>query len=166
MEEDMATRGGKATQEDPGRALPRTKSTSGKKSEVEKADASGTKGAVAKKSNGVGKSAALEAGKVPSQVAVPNRGTGAGRKAAGCARSAAQPAERVQKPAAVRMSKVEESVAVRPDAAVPSPEQKRRMIEVAAYLRAERSGFGTTDPEQDWIEAEREVERVLATRQF
>lgn len=39
------------------------------------------------------------------------------------------------------------------------------MIELAAYLRAERAGFGNTNPLQDWIEAEREVEASLAARQ-
>ena len=36
-----------------------------------------------------------------------------------------------------------------------------RMIAEAAYLRAERRGFSGGDPEQDWVEAEREVDEAL-----
>jgi len=38
-----------------------------------------------------------------------------------------------------------------------SLEERRRRIEVAAYLIAEREGF-STDPAHNWIAAEREVE--------
>ncbi|MBI2961531.1 MAG: DUF2934 domain-containing protein [Betaproteobacteria bacterium] len=42
------------------------------------------------------------------------------------------------------------------------PEDRRHMIEVAAYFRAERRGFAAGTPEQDWLEAEAEVDRMLA----
>ena len=43
-----------------------------------------------------------------------------------------------------------------------SPDERRHMIELAAYLRAERRGFAGGTPEQDWFEAEAEVDRMLA----
>ncbi len=42
-----------------------------------------------------------------------------------------------------------------------SPEQRTAMIQMAAYLRAERRGFQGGDPAQDWLEAEREVDAIL-----
>lgn len=49
----------------------------------------------------------------------------------------------------------------RPPAGAVSPEERERMIREAAYFRAEGRGFAGGDPEQDWIEAEREVDRNL-----
>lgn len=40
-------------------------------------------------------------------------------------------------------------------------EQREDMIKQAAYRRAERRGFAGGDPQQDWREAEAEVERAL-----
>jgi Protein of unknown function (DUF2934) len=37
-------------------------------------------------------------------------------------------------------------------------EQRHRMIETAAYFRAEKRGFAGGDPVTDWIEAEREID--------
>ncbi len=45
--------------------------------------------------------------------------------------------------------------------AVLTDDQRRRMIAEAAYYRAERRGFIGGSPEQDWIEAEAEIDRVL-----
>lgn len=42
-----------------------------------------------------------------------------------------------------------------------SPEERRRRIALAAYQRAERLGFGNTDPVEDWLAAEREVDAML-----
>ncbi len=36
--------------------------------------------------------------------------------------------------------------------------KRRRMIETAAYYRAEKRGFSDGDPLKDWLEAEREIE--------
>ena len=45
---------------------------------------------------------------------------------------------------------------------VMTPDQEREvMIEVAAYLRAEKRGFEGGDPMQDWLDAEREVDAML-----
>ena len=43
-----------------------------------------------------------------------------------------------------------------------SKDERRNMIERAAYLRAERRGFAGGTPEQDWLEAESEIDRMLA----
>jgi Protein of unknown function (DUF2934) len=37
-------------------------------------------------------------------------------------------------------------------------EERHRMICDAAYFRAERRGFANGDPQQDWLEAEQEIE--------
>ncbi|MDH5691794.1 MAG: DUF2934 domain-containing protein [Gammaproteobacteria bacterium] len=41
-------------------------------------------------------------------------------------------------------------------------ETRESMIRVAAYLKAEQRGFVNGSPEQDWLEAEREVDKNLA----
>jgi DUF2934 family protein len=41
------------------------------------------------------------------------------------------------------------------------PELRRRMIETAAYFRAERRGFHGGSEMTDWVEAEAEVDRLL-----
>jgi hypothetical protein len=43
-----------------------------------------------------------------------------------------------------------------------SNEERRRLIALAAYQRAERLGLGRTNPVEDWLVAEREVDSVLA----
>jgi len=40
-------------------------------------------------------------------------------------------------------------------------EQKRRMIAEAAYFRAEKRGFADSDPVQDWLAAEAEIDEFL-----
>jgi hypothetical protein len=42
-----------------------------------------------------------------------------------------------------------------------SSEQRRKMIEEAAYFRAQQRGFAG-DPMRDWLEAEVEVDRQLS----
>lgn len=42
-----------------------------------------------------------------------------------------------------------------------SAEERRRMIQEAAYLRAERRGFRGGSAEQDWFQAEAEVDYLL-----
>ena len=44
------------------------------------------------------------------------------------------------------------------DGLCPSPEERRHMIETAAYYRAEQRGFFDGDPVKDWLEAEKEIE--------
>jgi len=43
----------------------------------------------------------------------------------------------------------------------PSAAERREMISVAAYYRAERRGFAPGGAEQDWLEAEAEIDRLL-----
>jgi hypothetical protein len=53
-------------------------------------------------------------------------------------------------------------------ASVPAAESatdlRRQMIAEAAYLRAEQRGFGSGDPLEDWLAAEREVDTQLTKR--
>lgn len=42
-----------------------------------------------------------------------------------------------------------------------NPEERYRMIAVAAYYRAEKRGFIGGDPSQDWVEAEAEVNQLI-----
>ena len=42
-----------------------------------------------------------------------------------------------------------------------SPEDRTRMIAEAAYILAEQRGFQGGSPEQDWLEAEAQVERMI-----
>lgn len=44
-----------------------------------------------------------------------------------------------------------------------SPEERRRLIQLAAYYRAERIGFGKTDPIENWLVAEREIDALVST---
>ena len=51
-------------------------------------------------------------------------------------------------------------------AATPTPvsdEQKVRYVEVAAFYIAERRGFATGNPTDDWLAAEAEVDRLIST---
>ena len=45
-----------------------------------------------------------------------------------------------------------------------SPEEKAAMIAHAAYLRAERRQFAPGNDQEDWFEAEREIEALLSQR--
>lgn len=47
-------------------------------------------------------------------------------------------------------------------ASPPSPEQRHRMIEQAAYYRAQRRNFSPGGALGDWLEAEAEIDRMLA----
>jgi len=42
-----------------------------------------------------------------------------------------------------------------------TPEQRRRMIEEAAYFIAEHRGFSQGDCDDDWIRAESEIDQML-----
>ena len=43
-----------------------------------------------------------------------------------------------------------------------TPDQRKHMIEEAAYYRAESRGFRNGDPLQDWLEAEAAIERMMS----
>lgn len=40
-------------------------------------------------------------------------------------------------------------------------DERRRLIALAAYYRAERKGFGKTNPVEDWLLAESEVDAMI-----
>jgi hypothetical protein len=44
-----------------------------------------------------------------------------------------------------------------------TPEQRRQLISTRAYQRAERRGFSGGSPEQDWLEAEAELDAAMAS---
>jgi hypothetical protein len=46
--------------------------------------------------------------------------------------------------------------------AVISDQERRHLIEVAAYYIAERGGFANGSPHDHWIEAEREIDAMIA----
>lgn len=56
------------------------------------------------------------------------------------------------------------AAATQPDTVNPviDPEIRYRYIQVAAYYIAERRGFAEGSAEQDWAQAEREIDRLLA----
>ncbi len=43
-----------------------------------------------------------------------------------------------------------------------SSDERRRLISLAAYYRAQRTGFGKTNPIEDWLLAEREIDAMIA----
>lgn len=50
-----------------------------------------------------------------------------------------------------------------PSAAMePSHEERHEMVRVAAYYRAERRGFAPGGAERDWLEAEADIDRLIA----
>lgn len=46
----------------------------------------------------------------------------------------------------------------------PTPEQRHEMIAVAAYYLAERRGFAPGHADDDWFEAERVIDALIASR--
>jgi hypothetical protein len=42
-----------------------------------------------------------------------------------------------------------------------TPEERKRLISMAAYYRAQRAGFGKTNPVEDWLLAEREIDAMI-----
>jgi len=44
-----------------------------------------------------------------------------------------------------------------------SNDERRRLIAMAAYYRAQRAGFGKTNPIEDWLVAEREVDAMMTS---
>jgi hypothetical protein len=50
-------------------------------------------------------------------------------------------------------------------AATVSSDERRAMIALAAYVRAERRGFTAGGEAQDWLAAEKEIDALLSGRQ-
>lgn len=74
------------------------------------------------------------------------------------ARSASASAQAPTRPAAPP-----KAAAQAPAAAVITPEQRAHYIEVAAFYIAERRGFAPGDPMADWLAAQAEIDRAIAT---
>ena len=70
----------------------------------------------------------------------------------------AKPATRVVAQARPAQPSSSEALASRGERQPVPPEQRARAIAEAAYYRAERRGFEPGLEEQDWLEAEREVD--------
>lgn len=77
------------------------------------------------------------------------------------------------KPEPAAKARAAPKVALKPVAAKPArsrakkpatvaAEQRRNYVEVAAYHIAERRGFAPGDPLQDWVQAEAEIDRLIA----
>ncbi len=80
------------------------------------------------------------------------------KKPAAAAKPAAKPA---RKSAAKAAAAATVPIEVKHSAAAPSPEQRRYYVEVAAYYIAERRGFHGGSELSDWVQAEREIDRLL-----
>jgi pyruvate/2-oxoglutarate dehydrogenase complex dihydrolipoamide acyltransferase (E2) component len=65
--------------------------------------------------------------------------------------------------------KTAEDTALKPSTA-PAPtitaEQRNHYVSVAAFYIAERRGFTLGDPGLDWLEAEAEIDRLIASGHF
>jgi hypothetical protein len=94
------------------------------------------------------KVAAATKTKAPARKAQPAKTVTAAKKPA----VKVSEAKAAPKPAAPRAKKAK---------SVPA-EQRRNYIEMAAYYIAERRGFAPGDPLEDWVQAEAEIDRLLA----
>lgn len=70
-----------------------------------------------------------------------------------------KPAAKAVKPKAETTAKPARSRARKP---MIGQDQRRNYVEVAAYYIAARRDFAPGDPFQDWVEAEAEIDRLLA----
>ena len=99
------------------------------------------------------KVAAATKTKAPARKAQPATAVTAAKKpAVKVSEAKAAPKKAPAKPAAPRAKKAR---------SVPA-EQRRNYIEMAAYYIAERRGFAPGDPLEDWVQAEAEIDRLLA----
>ena len=46
------------------------------------------------------------------------------------------------------------------------PDQRHQLIELAAYYISERRGFGAASSDEDWLQAEQEVDAMIAAGQY
>ena len=80
---------------------------------------------------------------------------------AAAAAASAAPAPQKRAPVAAAPKKKAVAAAKPAPAKTISPEERFKMIEQAAYFRAEKHGF-QVDPQANWIAAEKEVDAILA----
>ena len=66
-----------------------------------------------------------------------------------------------KKPGKSRASKATAQTVAAPGESSVTPEQRYRMVAEAAYHHAERRGFVGGDPLNDWLLAEKEVDKLL-----
>ena len=95
--------------------------------------------------------------KAAAKTAAPKKAVAAANKSAPEKVSAAAAVEK--KAAAPKTSKARKATG---KPTVVAPEQRRQLVQVAAYFIAERRGFESGREIEDWFEAEAEVERMLA----
>lgn len=82
--------------------------------------------------------------------------------ASAVAAAAAAPVTQKRAPAAPKKKAVvAKPVSAKPAIKTVSPEERFKMIEQAAYFRAEKHGF-QVDPQANWVAAEKEVDAILA----
>ena len=79
----------------------------------------------------------------------------------------AAPKKRVTKAKAPRVKRAatRTTSAKRAPSLAVSPEERWRMVAVAAYHKAEKRGFAAGGALDDWLDAEREVEALLGAYQ-
>lgn len=85
----------------------------------------------------------------------------AAKPAAAPAKKTATAAKPARKTTAKAAANATVPIEVRHSAVALSPEQRRYYVEVAAYYIAERRGFHGGSELSDWLEAEREIDRLL-----
>ena len=90
-----------------------------------------------------------------------NAGAHAGLDAAGSAGSA--PATKTRKRRAA--AKPDQAVITATSTPTVTQDQRRGMIALSAYLRAERRGFSPEGQAEDWLAAEKEVDALLNSGQ-
>ena len=73
---------------------------------------------------------------------------------------AAKPTKAPAKPRATRSSKSAASAVS--NAIQLTPEERHRVVAEAAYVIAERRGFAGGSPIEDWLQAEADIDRMLA----
>lgn len=103
--------------------------------------------------------------KKPAKTSASKRATTPAKSAVKAAvKPALKPSAPVKKPAAAKPKVGAIAKPVRSRAKKPTigQEQRRNYIEVAAYYIAARRNFAPGDPFQDWVEAEAEIDRLLA----
>ncbi|MDZ4251766.1 MAG: DUF2934 domain-containing protein [Sulfuritalea sp.] len=98
------------------------------------------------------KRAATAKPKTPTKAAAVKKPEPATKKVAAKAVAGKAPAKAAAPKAAARAKKPK---------GVP-PEQRRNYVEMAAYYIAERRGFAPGNPLEDWVQAEAEIDRLLA----
>lgn len=100
----------------------------------------------------------------PVKRSAPAKGVAKAKTATTTTAAKPKPAGKVSTPKAVApkaASAKPKRAGVKKPAGVPA-EQRRNYIEMAAYYIAERRGFAPGNPLEDWVEAEAEIDRLLA----